>query len=58
MIKLEDKIIEAIATIMPDMITNIITNLLRRTQLCIKGGDSCNGSKKSIFFFFAEIDSF
>ncbi|XP_011698897.1 PREDICTED: putative nuclease HARBI1 [Wasmannia auropunctata] len=37
--ELEDKIIEAIATITPNMIISATTNLLRRAQLCIE----CDG---------------
>lgn len=38
-VELQDKIIEAIATITPDMITSATTSLLRRAQLCIE----CHG---------------
>jgi hypothetical protein len=37
--ELEDKIIEAFATITPDMVLNATTSLLRRAQLCIE----CHG---------------
>lgn len=40
-IELQNKIIEAFATITPNMVANAATSLLRRAQLCIE----CNGGQ-------------